>query len=305
MRWIALLYKYKTYLGFIMLIVSVSLLYYERSVPERAIIPRSPPIGGTNEYHFYNKYHYGDSILNLKFFYNISDHLRKHNITIHYYYNDSYIKNRDELERYVNKDAMVLHTIDEKPESAIELWLVHNHTGKRATDSFDEYFQGVYKRLLNYMGIGNLGIDTSLYQKEGYLLKIYDKLPDKFKNVDILFINAEPHSGQFIYDKKGANAIATELAKYYKIVTTSPVNEQIPCTFTDGLKLQDIGAVSTHAKYIIGVNSGPLIPCLNYYAKQSVKKWIFVSQEKFTQIPHRRIYNYKRLKEITISEIDG
>ncbi len=288
-----------------MLIVSVSLIYYIRSVPERAIIPRSPPIGGMNEYHFYNKYHYGDSILNLKFFYNISDYLREHNIKIHYYYNDSYIKNRDELERYVNKDAMVLHTIDEKPENAIELWLAHNHAGKRATDSFDEYFQGVYKRLLNYMGIGHLGIDTSLYQKEGYLLKIYDKLPDKFKNVDILFINAEPHSGQFIYDKKRADAIAVELSKYYKIVTTSPVNEQIPCTFTDGLKLQDIGAVSTHAKYIIGVNSGPLIPCLNYYAKQSVKKWILVSQERFTQIPCRRIYNYKRLKEITISEIDG
>ena len=300
-----ILYKYRTYAAFIMLIVTISLLYYERGLPKRAIIPISPPIGGTNEYHFYNKYHYGDNILNLKFFYNISEHLHKRNITIHYYYNDIYIKNKDELERYTNKDTMVLHTIDEKPERAIELWLAHNYNGKKATASFDEYFEGVYKRLLNYMGLNDLGIDVSLYQKEEYLLKIYDKLPDKFKNVDILFINAEPHSEQFVYSKKQADAIAIELAKYYRIVTTTPVNDAIPCTFTDGLKLQDIGAVSTHAKYVIGVNSGPLIPCLNYYAKQSVKKWILVSQEKFTQIPCRRIYNYRRLKEVTISEIDG
>ena len=306
MRWTTLLYKYRTYAAFIMLIVTISLVHYERStVPKRAIIPISPPIEGTNEYHFYNKYHYGDSILNLKFFYNISDHLRKYNITIHYYYNENYIKNRDELERYVNKDTMFLHTIDEKPERAIELWLAHNQAGKKANASFDEYFEGVYKRLLNYMGIGHIGIETSLYQKEEYLLKIYDKLPDRFKNAEILFINAAPQSAQFAYNKKRADEIAVELSKQYRIVTTSPVNEQIPCTFTAGLKLQDIGAVSTHARYIIGVNSGPLIPCLNYYTKQSVKKWIFVSKENFTQIPYRRIYNYSRLKEITISEIEA
>jgi hypothetical protein len=277
-------------------------MYYLRHME---VIPASPPTGSMNEYHFYNSFHYGDNLLNLKFFYNISEHLRKRNIKVHYYYNDKYITNKDELERYVNKDTMVLHTIDEKPYNAIELWLLNNNNSKRSAISFDEYFEEMYKRLLNYMNMANLGISTSLYQKEEYLLKIYEKLPEKFKNVEILFINAEPQSWQFPYNKKQADAIAVELSKYYKIVTTSPVNEQIPCTFTDGLKLQDIGAVSTHAKYIIGVNSGPLVPCLNYYTKQSVKKWIFVSNQKFTQIPWRRIYSYKRLKEIAISEIEA
>ena len=302
MRWARSIQKYITYTAFIILCITVSILYYLR---HREVIPASPPIGNMNEYHFYNSFHYGDNLLNLKFFYNISEHLRKQNIKLHYYYNDKYIKNKDELERYVNKDTMVLHTIDEKPYNAIELWLVNNNNSILSAVSFDNYFEEMHKRLLNYMGIAHLGIDTSLYQKEEYLLKIYEKLPDKFKNAEILFINAAPQSAQFAYNKKRADAIAVELSKRYRIVTTSPVNDEIPCTFTDGLKLQDIGAVSTHAKYIIGVNSGPIIPCMNYYTKQSVKKWIFVSYEKFTQIPWKRIYDYNRLKEIVISEIEG
>ena len=301
MRWATLINKYKTYAGLIMLIIAVSLL---RHLHHRETIPEGNKHSNT-EYHFYCRWHYGDNINNLKFFYNISEHLRKSSKIIHYYYNENYIKNRDELERYVNKDTMVLHTFDKKPDHAIGIWLLDTHNGKKSVRSYDEYYEEMYKRLLNYMGLGGLGIDTSFYQKEEYLLKIYEKLPDKFKNAEILFINAAPQSAQFAYNKKRADAIAVELSKQYRIVTTSPVNDEIPCTFTDGLKLQDIGAVSTHAKYIIGVNSGPLIPCLNYYAKQSVKKWIFVSHEKFTLIPWRRIYNYSRLKEITISEIEA
>ena len=301
MRWATLINKYRTYAAFFILCMAVWLL---RHLHHRETIPERNTHSNT-EYHFYSRWHYGDNINNLKFFHNISEHLRKRNKLIHYYYNDNYIKNRDELERYVNKDTMVLHTFDEKPDYAIGIWLLDTHNGKKSVRSYDEYYEEMYKRLLNYMDLGNIGIDTSFYQKEEYLLKIYEKLPDKFKNAEILFINAEPQSAQFAYNKKRADAIAVELSKYYKIVTTSPVNDEIPCTFTDGLKLQDIGAVSTHAKYIIGVNSGPLIPCMNYYAKQSVKKWIFVSHEKFTLIPWRRIYNYSRLKEIVISEIEG
>ena len=301
MRWATLINKYKIYAAFFMLCTAVWLLQYlhhRETIPERNIYSNT-------EYHFYSRWHYGDNINNLKFLYNISEHLRKRNKVIHYYYNDNYIKNRDELERYVNKDTMVLHTLDKKPDHAIGIWILDTHNGKMAVPSYDEYYGEIYKRLVNYMGLGDLGIDTSYYQKEEYLLKIYEKLPDKFKNVEILFINAEPKNGQYPYNKKRADAIAVELSKRYRIVTTSPVNDEIPCTFTDGLKLQDIGAVSTHAKYIIGVNSGPIIPCMNYYTKQSVKKWIFVSYEKFTQIPWKRIYDYNRLKEIVISEIEG
>ena len=59
-------------------------------------------------FYFYNKFHYGDHILNLKFFYNISNILKDNNILINYYYDVNYIKNIDELKRYVNSDLNVV-----------------------------------------------------------------------------------------------------------------------------------------------------------------------------------------------------
>ena len=49
----------------------------------------------------------------------------------------------------------------------------------------------------------------------------------------------------------------------YKIATTTYVNSDIPCTFTEGLTIQDIGAISTCAKTIIAVLSGPITSCFN------------------------------------------
>ena len=50
-------------------------------------------------YHVFNGYHYGDTILNLKFLNNLADDLEKNKITIYYYYNQQYNKNRKELYR--------------------------------------------------------------------------------------------------------------------------------------------------------------------------------------------------------------
>ena len=49
-------------------------------------------------YHFYNDYHYGDNILNLKFLNILSSFLETNNIRIYYYYNHYYIKRIKELE---------------------------------------------------------------------------------------------------------------------------------------------------------------------------------------------------------------
>ena len=289
MKYTVLLKQYVNYILVLGSIIGILLIW--RSQPREAIPPYSPSNNGI--YHFYTPHHYGDNLLNLKFFYNITDVLREKGITIHYYYNTEYIKNRDELDRYVDETTVKLHPLEEKPATAVELWMGHNVGRMNRVPSFDRYFSAFYGRILAYMGLDRLGIDTSLYQKEDYLLTIYDNLPTKFKEIDILFINSEPKSGQFAYNKKETDAICVELAKHYKIVTTSPVNDSIPCTFKDGLKLQDIGAISTHAKYIVGTNTAPLIPCFNSYTKRHVKKWIFVSYENFTEIPYKRIWDHK------------
>jgi beta-glucosidase/6-phospho-beta-glucosidase/beta-galactosidase len=50
----------------------------------------------------------------------------------------------------------------------------------------------------------------------------------------------------------------------------------------DGLTIQDIGAISIHAKYIVAVFSGPITACFNEYSKDNVKKWIILNNMQYT-----------------------
>jgi hypothetical protein len=56
----------------------------------------------------------------------------------------------------------------------------------------------------------------------------------------------------------------------------------------DGLAIQDIGAVSTHAKIIIAAHSGPIVACFNRMTKDYVKKWIILMAHP---IYHRELNN--------------
>jgi len=241
-------------------------------------------IGGADKvFSFYNKFHYGDNILNLKFLYNISNELKKHNIKIKYYYDNVYNKNIDELQRYIDSDVVSMHALSKKPNDAIELWMGNNidNTPHYNYHDFDKYFNLFYKNILNILELNNLNINTSLYQKEDYLQDIYNNIDKKYHNLDILIINAEPKSIQLNYNISKMDAMCIKLANKYNVATTTYVNNSIKCTFSDDLKMQDIGAISTHAKYIIAVNSGPICACFNEATKNSVKKWIILEKKNF------------------------
>jgi hypothetical protein len=64
--------------------------------------------------------------------------------------------------------------------------------------------------------------------------------------------------------------------------------------------LQDIGAISTHAKYIIAINSGPLVPCYTHATKEHVKKWIIFVDEPFkhTQVNSVALKNTYDMRHI-------
>ena len=242
---------------------------HKRSRRARKYKARGGNLNNKRHYNIYNSFHYGDHIFNLKFFFGIVDILKEHNIVIHYYYDPVYIINIDELTRYINPKVVVLDTLDKKPADAFNMWM----NSKNDYLKIESAISTMYKDTLKYLGLDNLQIDTSIYQKEDYLLDIYKKLDDKFKNIKVLILNAEPKSGQFSYNKEKMDNMCRRLAGKFKVVVISPV-DNIPCSLTDGLKLQDIGAISTGAEYIIGFNSGPLIPCFNIHTKNKVKKWI-------------------------------
>ena len=233
-----------------------------------------------NHFHFHNTYsHYGDCILNLKLFYNNHDILKDRNIKITYYYEPRYIKNLEELTRYVHSDITILATIDQKPDDSIELWMGHD-IGSYTYKDFVVYHNEYYKKIIKIMGLDNYNINTSTFQDEDYLLDIYDGLEDKYKELDILILNSSGSSNQFYASKEDMKDMCTSLLSKYKIATCEPVDESIACTMRDGLSIQDIGAISTHSKYIICVMSGPITACFNIHTKKYVNKWIFLEQRE-------------------------
>lgn len=269
------------------------------------------------EYHFYNEYHYGDTMLNLKFLKNVVSILtgpkgqlflqdvEKQSIVIYYYYNQHYNSNKREFEVYTGGDAqsyIQLRPIQEKPANATNLWIgnfsiingIHFHV-------FDTYYNLYYKNILKILQMENLEINTSLYQEDESIIERYNEFPDKYKNVDILVLNTPPQSNQVEYDINAWNELCHFLALKYKIVTAHHVHPDIECTMRDGLTMKDIGAISTHCTYIIGIHSGPMTACYTSYTKKSVKKWfVFCNDshhEEIDVIDHctmPQVYEYFR-----------
>jgi hypothetical protein len=255
------------------------LLRRKKQTHRRKKIKKNRQKGGNESvFHFHCNWNYGDNILNLKFFYNISDILKEKGIQIEYYYSTDYIKNKIELERYVDDSVVHLRPISEQPERSVDLWM-GNPLENIEFKTIEPYYNLMYKKILKDIGLSDLNIDTSLFQKEAYLQDVYNRLDEQFKNVDILFINGKPVTDRIVYDKEKMDELAIKLAEKYKIVTTETVNDTIPSTRTKDLNIQDIGAISTHAKYIISVHTGPLTSCYNADTQSNVKKWFLLNSE--------------------------
>jgi hypothetical protein len=210
--------------------------------------------------------------------------LKKRGIKVNYYFDDKYNK-REELERFVDKDTVTLHPLQDKPGDAIELWMganIYNGAfvgapgppGSLTYPEFDTYYRAFYQIIVDKLGLKEENIDVSLYQPEPYLQDIYNGLDEKFKDLDILIINAEPQSMQYKYDKAKMDRMCLRLKEKYKIAVTTCVDDSIACTMKDNLMLKDIGAISTHAKNIISIHTGPLAACYNSTTKGNVKKWL-------------------------------
>jgi hypothetical protein len=209
--------------------------------------------------------------------------LIEHNIRIHYYYNQHYIKNVCELKEYI-VPGICLHDASAIPLHAIHLWMGNKEIAPGFHyDVFDTYYENFYKYILTILRLST--IQPSLYHNDPRLLQRYHTLPDKYKDIDILILNTPPASGQFTYKKDEWDELCTYLHSKFKIVTAQPVRDDIACTMRDSMTIHDIAAISTHTKYIIAAHSGPLMACYNAHTKQFVKKW-FVFADK---INHRQL----------------
>ena len=224
-------------------------------------------------FHFYNPGHIGDNILNLKYFSSVSEILKERKCKIIYYYDTHYVYNKKEaLMQYADPELVELKPLSEKPSDCPPLWMFYDITGT-SHHEYERYFEKFYSNVQCQLHIQDVHVSNTLWLEEPFLLAIYDALDPKFKDIDILILNNNAMSGQY-GDSRPLNDLSLYLNSKFNVVTTVDIGIKS----ASSLSLKEIGAISTRAKYIIGPNSGTLIPCLNSYTKKYVKKWFFVGQ---------------------------
>ena len=259
----------------------------------------------------YSWWHLGDAIFVMIYLYNCKEYILKNNITVNFYIREENVKQIKQFECCKNVHVLPIKFMEKCslqklyggnidfikdflldrdlcktniPTDAVntipyphmipnyyllELNLFKHYNNKKPLNKyFIEYYSKIFSKKIGFPKIKEfIYTDTDLLDR-------YDKFPLKYQNVDILIINSKPRSNQYDLEgkKKEFNNMIYKLDKKYKVVTTEKLKD-IVCTRDDNLSLKDIGAISTHVKYIIAINTGPFTACLNSYALKNVKKW--------------------------------
>lgn len=234
----------------------------------------------TNIHHIYNEHHLGDTIFTLMYLNQIADHLKSNNIRVKFYINPSYI---EQTREFIPNSQVEVLPLDHRPENAYNIWM-----GKY----FDTFKGNRFTQLNNYIihthnifaKRAGLPIMKNYEYSDPRLLDRYETLDDSCKNLDILILNSEPKSGQYKYNKDEWDSTVRNLASKYKVITTTKVNG-VPCTTDFKYSVKDIAAISTHAHYIIAVNSGPLVGCFNIDTLRYTKKWFVFDNINHYDLP--------------------
>lgn len=216
-----------------------------------------------------NAHHMGDNFINFMFFTQIKEFLEINNIFIKYYCWPQYHEN---LYDFNPSENISIYSL-QKPykKKYYELWqggyigrIAPTHIKKVTEDLLVFMFN---KFLENYKF--NIKVDNWIYENVN-IKDWYKNLDNGLKNIDILIVNSTPRSHQYSYNKKLWDVHIQELSKFCKIATTEFVSSDIISLHT--YKLKVITAISTAVKYIIAINTGPLLPLFNTYTLNNVQK---------------------------------
>jgi len=262
--------------------------------------------------HLYNEFHMGDNIFSCIMFYNIKDYLIANNIIIHYYINTNWLNQYNQVCEFIPCDNVKIFSLTEKPENALNIWIANNELGcdYHALCSWpayedkmphDDYLKLYFSKVLEKINIP-IKINKLEYTDPD-LLSRYNKLPESCKDIDILVINSEPCSTQYILDKNlWSNYINNLDDHFFNIITTLKV-DGIKCTLDHQLSLKDIAALSTRCKVIIGVNTGVVPGIFNSYTLANVKKIFLLCDSCNYNQGHLNIQSSRNLLDIGISEL--
>lgn len=248
----------------------------------------------------YNDKNLGDNIFSMIYFYNIKNYIEEHNITINYYCKPEY---HEQLSEFKCSDNIGLFDLENK--QGTHIWIANTdlavnvanfaHEGK-----LDTLLHAFYNNISNSLNIDVTMMNFCYHDPE--LLERYERLPEKYHNLDILIINSLANSGQYAVDDDIWNPYIHKLNDKYKITVTRNIGESIHCTMDDNLTVKDIAAISTQAKIIISVNTGVITGLYNSYTLNNVNK-IFVFDDNWSY-SHPKFQNKQQITDVAIDEIE-
>lgn len=256
----------------------------------------------------YNPFHLGDNVYNMCLFFMIRDYLKENNIHIEYYFLSKY---HDQVREFAPTNGTVSiheYTAGENywgDEYGYRMHIGNNKLPKflfnRPNKNFDEFYVVFYNQFLEAVDIP-IRIESFEYQDEDLLTR-YEKLPEKFKDLDILIVNSSPCSNQFNLDKPSWDEYIQYLVNCGFKVATTEKTENVVCTADENFTLKTIGAISTRAKIVIAINTGPLSAIFNSYALQNMRQmFVFDWGNCYA---HPKIQNRRHIREISPAEIQN
>ncbi len=252
------------------------------------------------------KLHYGDNIFNMFYLNKIKDYLEKNNIKIKYYLKENYI---DQIKDFISTPNIILLPYQDKGLKMSLLNLTYEENLKNLIKEpikkldkivYDKTYLDFYNETTKNLGL-NIKIDDFL-NTDPSLLTDYNMLPKKYRDIDVFIINSIPMSYQYLsYDPKKWEEFVKNLYNLgLKILTTVKI-DNLPCTSDDNLSLKQIGAISTHSKIIIGINTGPMATIFNIYTLKFVDKiYLFDNRVTFS---YDKIVDCDDLEDIDIKNI--
>jgi hypothetical protein len=152
---------------------------------------------------------------------------------------------------------------------AIDSWIGREELHTRW--EWEKDFAAFYLRFLEFLA-HEAGLTTPLVTARHLLLDGPTILMRKVPPVvpDIVFINSVPLSGQWDQDLTPLNRVASQLKG--RVMSTEPLPvapRMFPATCSRDVapRLIDIARACAGARYVIGIDTGPMIPTFNIYSK--------------------------------------
>lgn len=191
----------------------------------------------------------GDALIDFIFFSKIAKYIEFNNIEIHYQCQE---KHHSNLEWFNSSPNIKLLPYS---DYGYDLWqgsYLHEHNvNQMLCNMFNDFLR--HHKIPIFM-------DRFEYDDADLLIK---HVESPASNVDILFINSAPKSGQFIHDKNELNQFIADLSKKYRVAVTERLDNMDGLVSLEKNTVREIAALAKTVKKVISVNTGPSLGLYN------------------------------------------